>query len=117
LLQRRNVHVFDFERDHVDPAAERRDVGDQPLERGVDQPLHAFRIEVFRQRRVADEIGEHDRDDAALLVGERHDFLAARRAETGAIREREQARGARGHQPVIVRHIHLGTDHCSAATR
>ncbi len=62
--------------DFVDRTAELRDVGDQPLERSVDQPLHPLRVEVLRQRRVADEVGEHHRHHASLLGGDRHHLLA-----------------------------------------
>ena len=53
--------------DLVHPAAERRHVADQALERRVDDSLHPFGIEALGERREPDEVGEDDRDDAALL--------------------------------------------------
>ncbi len=81
----------------VDAAAEGRDVGDQALEAGVDQTLDPLGIEVLGQRRVPDEIGEHDRDHPTLLGGGRRHLLTTGRAEPGAVRQRGVARGAGGH--------------------
>jgi hypothetical protein len=55
----------------VDPAAEQLDVGDQALERGVDEPLHLLGVEVLGERREAHDIGEQHRDDPALLQAPR----------------------------------------------
>ena len=54
----------------VDAPAERLDVGDEALEARLDQALHRLGVEVLGQRRVADEVGEQDGDDAPLLGGE-----------------------------------------------
>ena len=76
--------------DLVDRAAERLDVDDQSLERGVDQPLQPLRIEVLRQARVADDVGEQHRDDTALLGRGRHHLVPAERAEARAVGQRSQ---------------------------
>ena len=69
----------------VDRAAERLDVDDEALERGVDQPLQTLRIEMLRQARVPDDVGEQHRDDTALLGRRRDHLVAAERAEARTV--------------------------------
>ena len=96
----------------VDPAAEGRDVGDQPLEAGVDQPLDPLGVEVLGQRRVPDEVGEHDRDHPTLLGGR----AAQPRGRTQGRTVAPSGSGSRheaqvAHQRVIVRHVRPWADH------
>ena len=55
----------------VDAAAEQLDVGDEPLEAGLDQTFDVLRVAVLGERGVPDEVGEQDRDDPALLERDR----------------------------------------------
>ena len=72
--------------DHlVDPAAEGLDVEGQPLEAAVDQCLDLLRIHLLGERGEADEIGEQDGGDAAL-VAHHHELVSTRRAEPGGRR-------------------------------
>ncbi len=97
--------------DFVDTAAEAGDVGDQALEAGVDQALHPLGVEVLGQCGVADQIGEHDRDDTTLFGSGRRHLVPARGAEACSVGKRGVTRRASGHQPVIVRHVHPRADH------
>jgi hypothetical protein len=83
--------------DLVDTTAEGGDVGDQPLEAGVDQPLHPLGIEVLGQCGVADEVGEDDRDEPPFFSDGGSDLVTARRAEACAVGQRCVARRAGGH--------------------
>ncbi len=83
----------------VDSAAERRDVGDQPLEARVDQALHPLGIEMLGQRCVADEIGEDHGDHSTLLGDGGPDLVTTRWAEPCAIGKRGVTRRTGGHQP------------------
>ena len=82
----------------VDASAEVVDVGDQPFEARFDEQLDVLRVEVLGQRGVPHEVGEHDRDDAALLGRDARTSggRAARGAEAGPRRHRLGARGAGG---------------------
>ncbi len=80
--------------DLVDGPPERLDVDDQPLERGVDQPFEALRVEMLRQRRVADHVGEQHGDHPPLLGRRGHDLVPAERAEPRTVGQRSQAGGA-----------------------
>ena len=84
----------------VDAPAELLDVGDEPLETGLDEPLDTLRIEMLGERRVADEVGEQHRDDTALFEGERGRLhrVAARGAEPCPRRHRVGADRARNHR-------------------
>ena len=68
--------------DLVDLAAERGDVGHEALEAVVDQVLDLLGVERLGQRGEADQVGEQDRHDPAL-VGARRKAMPARRAEPG----------------------------------
>ena len=76
--------------DLVDGAAERLDVDDQSLERGVDQSLEPLRIEVLRQAGIADDVGEQHRDDPPLLGRRGHHLVPAERAEARTFGQRSQ---------------------------
>ncbi len=95
----------------VDATAERGDVGDQPLEAGIDQAFHTLGIEMLGQRGVADQVGEDDGDDSTFLGNRRRNLVSARWTEPCAVRKRCVARRAGGHQPVIVRHVHPAPAH------
>ena len=99
----------------VDPATEGGDVGDQPFEARVDQPLDPLGVEVLGQRGVAHEVGEHDSDHPAFLRDCRRHLLATGGAEPRAVGQRGVTRRAGGHQPVIVRHVHPQADHPGVA--
>ena len=79
----------------VDSAPELLDVGDETLEAGLDQALDLLRVAVLGQRRVADEIGKEDGDDAPFLRRDEH----ARRGNAAVgteARPRWNRLGARG---------------------
>ena len=84
----------------VDAAAEQLDVGDQPLEAGLDQALDVLRVAALGERGVADDVGEEDRDDPALLERDRRPChrMPARGTEPSPRWHRMGARGARDHR-------------------
>ena len=70
------------------------------------ETLQPFRIEMLRQARVADDVGEQDGDDASLLGRRGDDLVPAERAEARTVGQRPQTRraGATGrHSALIVR--------------
>ena len=80
--------------DLVDLAAVGGDVGDESLERVVDDVLHLLGIAGLRQAGEADEIGEEHGDDAAFVRTALH-RRAAGRAEACTLHQRGPARRAR----------------------
>jgi hypothetical protein len=57
----------------VDDTAVVLDVGDEPSERGVDEPLDLLGVTMLGERGEADQVGEQHGDHASLFVGERVD--------------------------------------------
>ena len=87
--------------DLVDPAAVQVDVGHQPLEAPVDEPLHLLGIAPLGQSREPDHVGEQDRGHATLVAPGSHrsagrEGVTARRAERSPVRGGAAAGGA-GH--------------------
>jgi hypothetical protein len=83
------------------------DVGDQRSNAGVDQPLDPLRVEMFGQRGVADEVGEHHGDHPALLRRKSDHLVTARQDRIVRRSGSGSARGAEWPSTAIVRHIHL----------
>ena len=103
----------------VDAAAEQLDVGHEALEARLHQALHPLGVEVLGERRVADEVGEQDGDDAPLLerdVAPQHPG-AARRTEPGPRWHRMVARGARDHRHASNLGVGCHTERWRLATR
>ena len=71
--------------DLVEAAAERGDVGEQPLEGVVDQPFHLLGVAGGRHGGETDEVGHQDRDQPAL-VGRRERAAARIRGRTVRLR-------------------------------
>jgi hypothetical protein len=87
----------------VDTPAEHLHVGHEALERRIDEALDALGVAVLGECGEPDDVGEHDRDDAALLEVHRHEREPAGRAEPGSLGDLERARRTH-HHVTSVRH-------------
>ena len=70
--------------DLVELTAERAHVGDEPLERTVDEVLHLLGIGRLRESRETDDVG-HQHGDEPALVGPGRERVTTLRAEPGGL--------------------------------
>ena len=100
----------------VDRSTEALDLRDEQGKRAVDEPFHSLGVEMFGQRRIAHEVGEHDGHHPPLLHGTRPNLVPTERAEACTLGEGLGARDA-CHQPPSVRHVSRWADERTVTLR